>query len=102
MGAEKKAFAECLKRGGGSRYDMNDDEKVSVKELKCGLNADTNHNGKIDKGEVAQFDECLKQKEMSHSNIESYKKKFVRLFDMNNDGKLSKEELMRAKLAWKL
>merc|ERR1712129_442615 len=35
-------------------------------------------------------------------NVESHEKQFARLFDMNNDGKLDKEELRRARLAWKL
>merc|ERR1712223_363935 len=34
--------------------------------------------------------------------IESNEKKFAKLFDMNDDGMLNKEELKRAKLAWKL
>merc|ERR1712176_360461 len=34
--------------------------------------------------------------------IESNEKKLAKLFDMNDDGMLNKEELKRAKLAWKL
>merc|ERR1719471_460111 len=34
--------------------------------------------------------------------IESNEKKFAKLFDMNDDGMLNKEELKRAKLEWKL
>merc|ERR1712130_1037656 len=34
--------------------------------------------------------------------IESNEKQFAKLFDMNDDGMLNKEELKRAKLAWKL
>merc|ERR1712113_1048360 len=34
--------------------------------------------------------------------VESNEKEFAKLFDMNDDGMLNKEELKRAKLAWKL
>merc|ERR1712083_515264 len=37
-----------------------------------------------------------------NGKVESHEKQFARLFDMNNDGKLSKKELERAKLGWKL
>merc|ERR1711902_59523 len=37
-----------------------------------------------------------------NKKVESHEKAFARLFDFDNDGKLNREELRRAKLAWKL
>merc|ERR1712130_412269 len=116
---EVEAFKRCLakKKMGATKghlgYDANGDGIVSEAEAACGKLVDVNHNGIIDESETEEFNKCLKQKEMElhHSfhvdfdgngKVESNEKKFARLFDFNNDGKLGAEELKRAKLAWKL
>merc|ERR1712228_771111 len=117
--AEVEAFKRCLARKdkmkGGKKlgFDANGDDKVSAAEAACGKLVDANHNGMIDASETKEFNKCLKQKEESmhksfhvdfdgNGKVESNEKKFARLFDFNNDGKLGAEELKRAKLAWKL
>merc|ERR1712019_139461 len=119
--------------GGAKKgYDSNGDAKVTPDELRCGLAADADHSGSVDKKEIEAFKKCLKaakpskkakkkkkvnKKEIKKAlkkkgvaghdfdgdgKIESNEKKFAKLFDMNDDGMLNKEELKRAKLAWKL
>merc|ERR1719384_1916783 len=133
---EKIAFVACLK-GAKKGYDGNGDAKVTPDELRCGLAADANHSGAVDKKEIEAFKKCLKaakpskkavkkkkvvkmkvnkkeiKKELKKKGVvghdfdgdgkvESNEKEFAKLFDMNDDGMLNKEELKRAKLAWKL
>merc|ERR1712154_593293 len=87
---EIEAFKKCLKAAKPSKKALKRKKvvklKVNKKEIKKKLQK---------KGVVGQdFD--------GDGKIESNEKQFAKLFDMNDDGMLNKEELKRAKLAWKL
>ena len=110
--SEKKALDACMK-GKGGKYDMNGDGHVSANELKCGIRADKDFNGVIDRKEVAEFRKCLRTFKVNHDNTfnadfdgngisDAFEKQFAKLFDMNNDGKLGKDEMKRAKSGWEL
>merc|ERR1719229_20424 len=80
-----KAFEACIK-GAKKGYDENGDGKVSAKELKCGVMADKDHNGQIDKEEIAEFKKCLKGGDKNMG------------YDANGDGKVSAEEAACGKI----
>merc|ERR1712087_972157 len=61
----------------------NGDGKVSAKELRCGMKADANHNGVMDKSEIAVFKKCM------GGSLG---------FDANGDGHVSAEEAACGKL----
>merc|ERR1712154_692913 len=87
---EIEAFKKCLKAAKPSKKALKKRKvvklKVNKKEIKKKLKK---------KGVVGHdFD--------GDGKIESNEKQFAKLFDMNDDGMLNKEELKRAKLAWKL
>merc|ERR1712154_436319 len=87
---EIEAFKKCLKAAKPSKKAAKKKKvvkmKVNKKEIKKKLKK---------KGVVGHdFD--------GDGKIESNEKQFAKLFDMNDDGMLNKEELKRAKLAWKL
>eukprot|EP01084_Bolivina_argentea_P271818 462595_1 len=66
-----------------SDYDgVDPGNKVSPQELRCGVESDTNHNGKIDPSEIAVFEKCLG----------------IRGYDRNGDGKVSPQELACGKI----
>merc|ERR1712130_1081393 len=91
--------------------------KLSLKELRCGVQADSNKNGKIDPEEIDQFEKCIgikgkkPIKKISNTfdvdfdrngKVQDIERQFAKLFDLNNDGMLSKQERDRAVTAWKL
>merc|ERR1712176_442853 len=55
---------------------------MGPKELRCGVKADKNGNGKIDADEIADFEHCLG----------------IKPFDANHDGNVSPEELACGKI----
>ena len=86
-----RAFIACLKGAKGAYDGSDEDDKVSQKELECGVQADANANGKIDKEEIAAFEKCLGL-DYPAKGKKGGKQSGMNGYDQDGDGKISPAE----------